>query len=74
MAFYSAKAVVSINVLDIVPYKQIIKWYKPENTLVGNFDFWDMELAGSYSVNILQLSTLVTENAKAYKYSLVDAI
>jgi hypothetical protein len=41
MKSYKAKATFAVNLFDIVPYKQVFKFYRPEFAVNESFAFWD---------------------------------
>lgn len=59
-SIYKASPAFTVTVFDITPYKQIIKWYRPENTLMETLfdannqvtDFWDAQIAATYSIQL----------------------
>lgn len=82
LSYYKISTTFSVNIFDVTPYKQIIKWYRPENTLMETVfdssntvaDFWDAKIAATYSMSFLTLTTSVVETAKTLKYSMVDVL
>lgn len=70
----------TLTIFDITPYRQIIRYYRPEYTLMETVfdssnsvaDFWDMEIGATFDLDFLSLSSVVTDNAKTLKYSFMD--
>lgn len=47
---YKAKVTFAVNFFDIVPYKQVVKFYRPDYSFNESFAFWDAQVAATYSV------------------------
>lgn len=58
---YKAKVTLTVNLFDITPYKQIVKYYRPEFAVNESFAFWDAQVAGTYSVQVGKISASVRE-------------
>lgn len=69
---YKSQVKITLNFFDLVPYKQMFKWYRPAITVSENFNFWDAEVSGLFTVKFLTVETKFTENMRTLKYSLAD--
>ena len=47
---YKARIAFTVNFFDITPYKQVVKYYRPDYAYNESFAFWDAQVAGLYSI------------------------
>jgi len=71
---YKAKVTLTVNLFDITPYKQIVKYYRPTFAFNESFAFWDAQVAATYSVQVMKITASVREQMRVLKYSLVDVM